>query len=119
MQNSSKTQKSSQFQKDIAKHALIRQSFAEAVHKQFSLSHKRVPALAIFTWDLILTDNDIERARQAKIALFNERDLDYYEQLVDHLGPATKYQLFSDILPGREVYGLQSSLPALRAKMGN
>ena len=114
-----KPKKSSQFQKDIAKHALIRQSFAEAVHKQFSLSHKRVPALAIFTWDLILTDNDIERARQAKIALFNERDLDYYEQLVDHLGPATKYQLFSDILPGREVYGLQSSLPALRAKMGN
>ena len=110
--------KSLQFQKDIAKHALIRRRFAEAVHKQFSLSHKRVPALAIFTWDLILTDNDIKRAREAKIALFNERDLEYYEQLVDHLGPATKYQFFSDILPGREVYGLQVSLPALRTRMG-
>ena len=110
--------KSAQFQKDIAKHALIRQRFAQAVHKQFPLEHKRVPALAIWTWDLILTENDIQRAHEEKIVLFNEQDLIYYEQLVDHLGPATKYQFFSDILPKRQVYGLEISLPALRSKIG-
>lgn len=110
--------KSVHFQDSVAKHALIRQRFANAVHRQFPLDHKRVPALAIFTWDLLLTDNDMERARHERIALFNEQDLNYYEQLVAHLGPATKYQLLSDMLPGREVYGLQISVPALRARVG-
>ena len=110
--------KSAHFQKDIAKHALIRQRFAQAIHRQFALPHKRVPVLAIFTWDLVLTENDIQRAQQEKIALLNEEDLNYYEQLVDHLGPATMYQLFSDMLPGRRVHGLELSVPALRAKMG-
>ena len=108
----------SQFQETIAKHALIRRRFADSVHAQFPLSHKRVPALAIFTWDLNLTYSDIERARHEKIALFTEQDLRYYEVLVNHLGPATKYQLFSDILPAREIYGLRISIPALRSKIG-
>ena len=110
--------KSPSFQKDMAKHALIRQRFVHAVRKQFPISHKRAPVLAMFTWDLILTENDINRAREQRVTLFNERDLSYYEQLVAHLGPATKYQLFADMLPGREVEGLQITVPALRAKMG-
>lgn len=112
------TKKVPNFQDVIANHALIRERFANAVHKQFSLTHKRVPALAIFTWDLKLAYNYVERARQQKIVLFNEQDLNYYEQLAGHLGPAAKYQLFSDILPGREVYGLRISIPALRTKIG-
>ena len=113
-----KPQENPLFQEDIEKQTLIRQRFAQAVHKQFPLSHKRIPALSIWTWDLLLTENDIERARQEKLVLFNEHDLAYYEQLVDHLGPATKYQFFSDLLPRRQVYGLQLDLPALKSKMG-
>ena len=114
-----KPKKSPKFQNDIAKHTYVRQRFAQAVHKQFRLPHKRVPALAMFTWDLIATENDVKRAQQEGVVLFNERDLAYYERLVDHLGPATKYQLFADIIPGRQVYGLEISLPALKTKMGN
>lgn len=75
--------------------------------------------LAFFTWDLIMTDNDLERAEQQKVAIINEHDLDYYEQLVSHLGPAAKYQFFADMLPNRRIHGLEISIPALRTKMGN
>jgi DNA sulfur modification protein DndB len=107
-----------EFQQYLAKHSVIRERFAKAVHKRFPLPYKRIPVLAIFTWDFILTDKDIERAKCEKVVLFNENDLDYYLQLVAHLGPAAKYQLFADMLPGRTIHGLKISLPAIRARMG-
>jgi len=110
--------KSQQFQSDLAKLSVVRERFIQAVHKQFPIEHKRVPVLALFTWDLILTDNDIPRATELGIVLMDEHDLDYYEQLVTHLGPAAKYQFFADMLPGRRVRGLGITVPAIRAKMG-
>lgn len=116
--SSKEPRKNAQFKEQLAKHAIIRQRFADVVNKQFKLPHKRISVLAFFTWDLILTDNDIERAQHEKVVLFNEHDLDYYEQLVAHLGPAAKYQFFADMLPARRVHGLEIKVPALKTKMG-
>ena len=110
--------RSSSFQDVIAKHALLRERFAKSIYTQFPLKHKRVPILLIFTWDLILSENDLERARKSKVALLNELDLKYYEQLTAHLGTAAKYQFFADMLPGKSVHGLEVSVPALKTKMG-
>jgi hypothetical protein len=112
------TRKYSDFQKDLAKHSLIRQRFASAIGKQFPLSHKRVPVLVIFTCDLILSDADVERANKEKVVLLNEKDLVYYEQLAAHLGPAAKYQFFADMLPGRQIHGLEIRIPALQTRLG-
>ena len=96
----------------------MRERFANATNSQFPQEHKRVPVLAMFTWGLILSENDVERAKEQKIALLNEHDLHYYEQLVAHLGPAAKYQFFADMLPGRQIHGLGLTIPALEAKIG-
>jgi DGQHR domain-containing protein len=106
------------FQKNLAKHALIRQRFANSVSVQFPAPHKRVPILVIFTWDFILTDNDIQRAKNESVVLLNEKDLNYYELLAGHLGVAAKYQFFADMLPGKRVYGLELRIPALQSKFG-
>jgi DNA sulfur modification protein DndB len=74
--------------------------------------------LAIFTWDVLLSENDVERAQEQKIALLNENDLHYNEQLAAHLGPAAKYQFFADMMPGKQVHGLRLAVPALETKMG-
>jgi DNA sulfur modification protein DndB len=108
-----------QFQKDLAKHEIIRKPLSQAVTKQFALPHKRIPVLAMFTQDVDITETDVERARNLKIPLLNERDLRYYEELVSHLGPAAKYQFFADMLPGHRVHGLAVDIPALESKMGN
>jgi DNA sulfur modification protein DndB len=77
--------KYSEFQKDLAKQVMIRQRFGLAASKQFPLPHKRVALTVMFTWDLILTQNDEERAKNENVVLLDEKDLHYYEQLAAHL----------------------------------
>lgn len=107
-----------EFQKDLAKHALIRDRFIRAISRQFPLDYKRVPVLVMFTSNLILGENDRERANKEKVVLLNEKDLDYYEHVASHLGPAAKYQLFADLLPGKQIYGLEKRIPALQSRLG-
>ena len=97
---------------------VIRQSFANYVKAQFPLESNRVPILVLFTWNLIISEHDETRARNQMVVLLNEHDLEYYRQLVAHLGPAAKYQFFADMLPDRQISGLQLSVPALETRMG-
>lgn len=108
----------SEFQKDLAKHVLTRQRFGASVSNQFPIPHKRVALTVMFTWDLILTETDEERAKNENVVLLNEKDLHYYEQLASHLGPAAKYQFFADMLPGRRIHGLEIRVPALQSRLG-
>lgn len=107
-----------QFQEELGKHSLIREQFANSVNRQFQAPHKRQIALAMFTSQIGLSDNDRKRAQEAKVVLFDEKDLNYYEDLVQHLGPAARYQFLADLLPGKTIPGLTLRVPAIRTKMG-
>ncbi len=110
--------KDPRFQEYLAKHSVIRQRFVNCISTQFPMERNRVPILVLFTWYLILSKHDEIRAQEQKVVLLNEHDLEYYEQLVAHLGPAAKYQFFADMLHDRQISGLQVSVPALETKMG-
>ena len=111
--------KRSQFQEELAKLAQIRERFARAVNgAQFPSQHKRQVALLFFVSNVELTKNDRDRAVEANVHIFDERDLDYYEKLIGHVGPAAKYQFFADMLPGKSVPGLEIRVPCVRTKMG-
>jgi DNA sulfur modification protein DndB len=107
-----------QFQHDLAKHALIRERFTICARTQFAATHKRQVVLAMFMSNILLSENDRARAKDANIIVFDERDLEYYENLVSHIGPAARYQFLADTLPGKTVPGLELRLPAIRTKMG-
>lgn len=107
-----------QFQEELGKHNLIRNRFANSVNTQYPAAFKRQIVLAMFLSNISLSENDKARAKEANILLFDERDLEYYESLVFHLGPAAKYQFFADMLPGKTVPGLEIRIPAVRTKMG-
>jgi DNA sulfur modification protein DndB len=107
------------FQDELGKHALIRGPFSTAVRRILEGEHKRQVVLAMFHANIILSDNDKARAKEANIVLFDEQDLAYYETLVGHLGAAAKYQFFADMLPGKEVPGLEICVPAIRFRMGD
>jgi len=111
--------KRTNFQDELGKHALVRVPFSTAVRRIFEGEHKRQVVLAMFHSNIILSDNDRARAKEANIVLFDEKDLAYYETLVGHLGTAAKYQFFADMLPGKEVPGLEICVPAIRFKMGD
>lgn len=117
---SEKFAKRSQFQDELAKLASFKERFIRTVNSrvEWKNENKRIAVFAFFLENVNLSDNDIERAREANVLLFDEADLDYYEKLVGHLGPAARYQFYSDAVPGKTVPGLTVRVPAVRTKMG-
>jgi DNA sulfur modification protein DndB len=107
-----------QFQNELAKHGLIRERFTACARTQFPALHKRQVVLAMFLSNILLSDNDRVRAKDQNIILFDDHDLEYYEQLVSHIGPAARYQFLADMLPGKTVPGLELRLPAIKIKIG-
>lgn len=107
-----------QFQEELAKLVQVRERFARTSSDQFKSPHKRQTALLFFVSNVELTKSDKERAQEANVHLFDERDLDYYEKLTAHIGPAAKYQFFADMLPGKTVPGLAIRVPCVRTRIG-
>jgi DGQHR domain-containing protein len=107
-----------QFQHELGKHALIRERFAASVRSEYETPHKRQTVLAMFLWNISLSENDLSRAKEANVLIFDEHDLTYYESLTSHIGPAAKYQLLAEMLPGKTVPGLAIRIPAIKTKMG-
>lgn len=115
---SEKFSKRPQFQEELAKFANFRDRLTKAAGAQYPAVHKRYTAMLFFVCNVNLTDNDRERAKQENVFLFDEGDLEYYEKLVSHVGPAAKYQFFADMLPGKVIPGLEIKVPAVKTKMG-
>jgi DNA sulfur modification protein DndB len=107
-----------QFQNDLAKHGLIREKFTAYARTQFPSTHKRQVVLAMFLSNVLLSENDRLRAKDQNIVVFDDHDLEYYENLVSHIGPAARYQFLADMLPGKTISGLELRLPAIKTKMG-
>lgn len=107
-----------QFQDELAKFSQMRERLVKAVGSSWHSVHKRHSVFAFFLNNIQLSDSDKERAKNSNVLLFDERDLEYYEKLVNHLGPAAKYQMYSDMLPGKTIAGLSIRVPAVKAKMG-
>lgn len=115
----SKPKRDEGFWKEIDWHASIKRRFAINVQKQFPASGQRHVASIIITWDLVLTESDRHRAVDQRVFLLDERDLEYFEALVKHLGIAAKYQLLAEIFRGKKIRGLEICVPALRTPMGS
>lgn len=98
--------------------AAYRERLAKDVPQQWPAEYKRQIAILFFTRNVILTEEDRDFAKKVNIHLFDEQDLEYYEKLTAHVGPAAKYQFFSDILPGKVIPGLTITVPAVKTKMG-
>jgi DNA sulfur modification protein DndB len=105
---------------ELEKHGVLRQQFASAINQQFRPegAPKHQVVLVMFISNIKLAESDRLEAIKQNVLLFDERDLTYYETLVMHLGPAAKYQLFADMLPGKTVAGLAIRVPAIRARLG-
>ena len=110
--------KDPRFQEVLAKHSVLKKPFAIAIAKVFPVETKRHVASLIFTWDVILSENDRLRANEADVTLFDIADLEYFEALVHLLGPAARYQLLAEVFRGRSIQGLTLRVSALRSKMG-
>ena len=59
-----------------------------------------------------------DKDRLKDFIYFDEGDIDYYMGLAKHLGPSAKYQLLGRLFKNKAVKNMQSTVPAIRGKMG-
>lgn len=116
--SSEQPKKDPRFDEKLAKLVGMKRRFANAVALALPTDTKRHVAPVMATWDLVLTDNDRKRAEEDGITLLDELDLEYFEALVKHLGPAARYQLLGEVFRGKEISGLEIRVPALQTRMG-
>lgn len=96
----------------------VREQLSRQIPKRYPTDFRRNSVLCLFIENVDLSDSDRQFAESRSISIFDESDLEYYEKLADHLGPAAKYQLFADLLPGKQIPGLTIKVPAVRTRMG-
>lgn len=107
-----------QFQNELAKLQEMKERASRFLNSQWKATHKKQLVQLFFLQNINISEADRERAKTLNIFLFDENDLDYYEKLISHIGPAAKYQFFADMLPGKSVQGLKIRVPCVKAKMG-
>lgn len=106
-------------QEELAKVIEMKEGFSKSIRGFSSIQDiKRQLVYILVTNKVILNDEDREAAKKANVILFDEKDLSYYENLINHLGPAAKYQVLADMLPGKVIPGLSIRIPAIKTKMG-
>jgi len=95
-----------------------RELVARSLSQQFPVDSKRQIVYVLLTQNLKLKSTERDALEAANIAVLDEHDVDYYEKLTGHLGPAAQYQLFADLLPGKTIPALTIRVPAVKTKIG-
>lgn len=104
------------FQKDINEFGNIMTIGNKVLRKAFSEKHKIRYIFA--TNNISLSDNDRNRLKELQMFHFNQDDINYYEQLLNTVGAAAKYQLLARLFKDTDISAFENKIPAIRGKMG-
>ena len=111
---SSETRKRISYQKDINELVGIKENLRIAAQKLFPGNLK--VAFIFATNNSIVSNNDKQRLKEDSIFYFNQDDIDYFEQLSDHLGSAAKFQMFGKLFEAQKIPELKNRVPAIKGK---
>ncbi|MDP2401414.1 MAG: DGQHR domain-containing protein, partial [Actinomycetota bacterium] len=113
---SSETMMKKHLSKDINEYEKVISIGNKTLRKVFSEKHKIRWIFA--TNNIALSDNDRNRLKELNMLHFNQDDIFYYEQLLERIGAAAKYQLLAKLFKDQEIPALKNQIPAIRGKMG-
>ena len=105
------------YQKDINELIGIKDKLRQSAQKLFPGKPK--VAFLFATNNATLSENDLNRLKEGGIFHLNNAEIEYWEQLADHLGEAAKYQLFGKLFAGRDIPNLPHRVPAIKGKMAS
>lgn len=74
-----------------------------------------------FIWatkNYILSKADQQKLKEWGIVHFSDAVVDYYSELIKHLGSAAKYQLLGNLFANVEIKNMDDRIPAIQGKMG-
>ena len=111
---SSEARKRVSYQKDINELLGIKENLRIAAQILFPGNLK--VAFIFATNNSIVSNNDKLRMKEASIFHFNQDDIEYFEQLSDHLGSAAKFQMFGKLFEAQKIPELKNKVPAIKGK---
>lgn len=98
----------------------------EALHGQMdglrkeAMKHypKRKVKFIFATQNYIMSRADLKKMEEWGIIYFSESIIQYYLELVKHLGTCARYQLLGNLLANQEIKNMQTEIPAIKGTMG-
>lgn len=94
----------------------------EKLLKSIRYSHEEPEKLkvrfVIATRNITWSEVDLEKCREAQIAVISDGEIDYYSGLVKQLKQAARFQFLGHMFEGQKVAGLAREVVATRGKMG-
>ncbi len=105
--------------KDIEKFGSLKGVISRTIKQFYGQNFKPKIIWFFVTENIIWAQADIERAAEEKIQIITERELRYYLQISDHLGPASRFQFLAEFLKNQKIPHLSNRiLPAIRGTIG-
>lgn len=98
----------------------------EAFHGQMEglrrETQKRFPKAKVkFIWatnNFIISPADQAKMREWDIVHFSDAVINYYYELVKHLGTCARYQLLGNLFANQEIRNMDDKIPAIQGEMG-
>ena len=96
----------------------IRGNLLTSIWETYGQKDKLKVQLVIATRNIAWSGVDIDKCKQAQIAVLTDGELDYYSALARHLKHAARYQILAHLFGGQKIDGLVKAVVATRGKMG-
>jgi DNA sulfur modification protein DndB len=105
--------------KELAEFIGLRKQFSDAIRLHYGRDFRPKILWFFFTDKVIWSNADGEKAAAEHIHVMKEREVDYFSQLSEHLGRATRYQFLAEYLGGQKIPEMKDvKVPAIRGKLG-
>lgn len=115
----SNTPRKRSLQKDVEEFGALKGPIAAAIKRHYGPQYKPKILWMFVTENIIWSAPDKARAAGQNIKIVTERELRYYMQVAEHLGPAGRYQFLAEYLKNQSIPGLTNRVvPAIRGKLG-
>lgn len=99
--------------KDIHEISNLKKDITDSVKKKYGDRSIRV-SFVIATRGIRWTKDDRKLAKNNRIFIWKEAELEYYGDLIKHLGNSARFQLYSILFPDKKVYELKNiKIPAI------
>lgn len=106
-------------QKDLEESRALQDYIRSSINSLYDHKSKPKVIWIYITYNIIWSDQDIARARDAGIYIVTENELNYFETFIGHMGSAGRYQILGELLKGAKVPGLTGmKVPAIRGALG-
>lgn len=105
--------------KDLAETIGLKKAYANAIRAHYGRDFKPKILWFYFTEKVLWNKPDRTKSESEGIHVMTERELDYFSQLSEHLGRATKYQFLAEYLGGQKIPAMRDvKVPAIKGKLG-